>query len=76
MSEAMAWKDGFLEFEDMEIPVIMRQIERWYDVSIEYKHTGDTEKFGGRISRNLSLASVLKLLDVRFRLEGNKLIIL
>lgn len=76
VSEAMAWKDGFFEFEDMEIPVIMRQIERWYDVSIEYKHTGDTEKFGGRISRNLSLASVLKLLDVRFRLEGNKLIIL
>ena len=76
VNEVMAWKDGFFEFEHMEIPAIMRQIERWYDVSIEYKHTGGKETFGGRISRNLSLSKLLKLLDVRFRLEGNKLTVL
>ncbi len=79
MYEVMAWKDGFFEFEKMELPYIMRQIERWYDITVEYKRNTN-EKFGGRISRNLNLSNVLHLLndqtkEVHFKIEGNKVII-
>ncbi len=79
VDEVMAWKDGFFEFENMELPAIMRQIERWYDVSVEYKNANTKERFGGRISRNLSLSKMLHLLEtnrVHFNLDGNKITVL
>lgn len=77
INEVMAWKDGFFEFENLELPAIMRQIERWYDVSVEYKKPVD-KHFGGRISRNLSLSNVLRLLETgstHFTLDANKIIV-
>jgi transmembrane sensor len=79
VNAVMAWKEGFFEFENIELPAIMRQIERWYDVSVQYEHTDNKERFGGRISRNLSLSNVLHLLEtngVRFKLDGNKITVL
>ena len=32
ISQVMSWKNGFFEFENMDIKGIMRQISRWYDV--------------------------------------------
>lgn len=78
LDQVMAWQEGFFEFDNTELPVIMRQISRWYDVDIIYKgQTGD-KKFGGRISKSLNLGDVLILLEangVRFTLEGKTLIV-
>jgi ferric-dicitrate binding protein FerR (iron transport regulator) len=79
VNEVIAWTEGFFEFENMQLPDIMRQIARWYDVEVVYKLPNHKKQFGGRISRNLSLTSVLNLLErngVHFKLEGNKITVL
>jgi ferric-dicitrate binding protein FerR (iron transport regulator) len=76
IDQVMAWKNGWFEFENTDIRMIMRQISRWYDVDVEYEIKTGNEKFGGRISRNLNLSNILKLLEnygVHFRLEGKTL---
>jgi ferric-dicitrate binding protein FerR (iron transport regulator) len=75
----MAWKNGWFEFDDTDIKTIMRQISRWYDVDIKYETKTDNEKYGGRISRNLNLSNILKMLEnygVHFRLERKTLTVI
>ncbi|WP_295127985.1 FecR family protein [uncultured Chitinophaga sp.] len=79
LDKVIAWKTGFFEFDDVALPVIMRQIARWYDVEIEYKGRNHSDGFGGRISRNLPLSDILRLLHVNgveCRIEGRKVIVL
>ena len=78
INKVIAWRTGFFDFDKMEISAIMRQISRWYDVDVVYEGKITTEKFGGRISKQLPLSKVLKLLeenDVKFRLEGKRLVV-
>jgi len=78
IDQVMAWKNGWFEFENTDLKTIMRQISRWYDVDIEYQIKTGNERYGGRISRNLNLSSILKMLEsygVQFRLEGKKLVV-
>jgi ferric-dicitrate binding protein FerR (iron transport regulator) len=75
----MAWKNGWFEFDDTDIKTIMRQVSRWYDVDIKYETKTDNEKYGGRISRNLNLSNILKMLEnygVHFRLTGKTLTVI
>jgi ferric-dicitrate binding protein FerR (iron transport regulator) len=74
----MAWKAGFFEFSDTELPIILRQLSRWYNINIQYQDKPNHETFGGRISRNLPLSNVLQLLKNNgavFTLDGNTLIV-
>jgi transmembrane sensor len=76
--EAVAWKDGFFEFEGVSIETVMRQLARWYDVDVEYK--GKTDKhFRGRIARSSNVSEVFKKLEltgeVHFSMEGKKIIV-
>jgi len=77
--QAVAWKNGLFDFDQTDIPAIMRQISRWYDVDISYRWNYEGVKFGGGISRQLNLSHVLRLLDkngVHTKLEDRKLIVL
>jgi ferric-dicitrate binding protein FerR (iron transport regulator) len=76
--QTIAWKNGAFEFDDADIPAIMRQISRWYDVEVEYEGSRPADHFTGRFSRNTSLAGVLQILNisgVRFAAENKKIII-
>ena len=78
LDKVMAWRQGRFEFDDTELPVIMRQIGRWYNLKIEFEKPPDNERFGGSISRSAPISAVLKLLEsdrIRFSLEGNRLIV-
>lgn len=77
--QAVAWKNGQFDFDDKDLPAIMRQISRWYDVDINYQSTYNGATFGGGISRQLNLSHVLLLLNksgVHTRLDNRQLIIL
>lgn len=80
VDEVVAWKNGAFNFNDMELPAVMRQLSRWYNVEVEYAGPVSKGKFGGKMGRNLSLADVLaelKNFDVNFRIEdGNKIVVL
>jgi transmembrane sensor len=79
LDQVMAWKNGWFEFEETDIKTIMRQISRWYDVDIRYETKTGSETYGGRISRNLNLSNILKMLEnygVHFKLEGKTLTVI
>ncbi len=79
IDKVMAWKNGWFEFDDTELSAIMRQISRWYDVDIVFEEKSSDQKFGGRISKNLPMSAILRMLEssgvTGFRLEGKKLFV-
>lgn len=78
LDQVMAWKNGWFEFDNSDLKTIMRQISRWYDVDIRYEVKPNNETYGGRISRNLNLSNILKMLEsygVHYRLENKTLVI-
>jgi len=78
LDQVMAWKNGWFEFDNTDIKTIMRQISRWYDVDVRYEVKPNNETYGGRISRNLNLSNILKMLEtygVHYRLENKTLVV-
>lgn len=76
VSQVIAWKNGHFLFNDMDLLDIMRQLERWYDVDVDYSNIPETH-YNGNISRNVNLSRVLKMLEVtgqvKFKIEGKKI---
>lgn len=75
----MAWKNGNFLFDRAGIRTVMKQIQRWYDVDVEYKGNV-TEHFGGTISRSVNASEIFKMLEmtggVHFLVEGRKVIVM
>jgi transmembrane sensor len=80
IDKVMAWKNGFFNFEGVPITEVMKQIERWYDITVIYEKGVPNIQFFGELSRNFSLADLvdaLKDVGVHFRIEeGRKLVVL
>ncbi len=81
MEEALAWKNGYFIFENDDLNVIMRKLERWYDVDVVYKGAeGNRTKVMGTIDKNTDLQEVLKLLEAtgkfKFKTEGRRITIM
>jgi ferric-dicitrate binding protein FerR (iron transport regulator) len=79
LDEVVAWKNGLFQFNDADMPAVMRQLENWYDVKVIYEGEVPERSFGGAMQRSLPLTDVLKILEennVRFRLEGRNLIVM
>lgn len=77
--QIVAWKNGFFNFENVPLAELMHQLERWYDITVEYENGIPDITFGGKMSRQESLESLLKGLGesgVHFRLEGRKVIVI
>ncbi|SFB90333.1 FecR family protein [Spirosoma endophyticum] len=76
LEEAVAWKNGQFHFKDTDLPTIMRQIARWYDVKVGYQGKIPDMKFRGRISRDVPLSQIFQILQlsgVNFKLDGRKI---
>ncbi len=78
IAEELAWKDGYFQFNNTSLETIMRQLERWYDVDVQYIGKIPDEHFTGRLPRNTNLSNVLKILSmsqIQFKIEGKNIII-
>jgi transmembrane sensor len=78
IEQVMAWKNGMFSFRQTDLQSIMRQIARWYDVEVVYDGPLPDRKFGGEIPRMTRLSNVLRVLeesDVKFKMEGRKIIV-
>jgi predicted DNA-binding protein (MmcQ/YjbR family) len=76
VEEAIAWKNGYFQFEDASLAAVMRQLARWYDITVVYEGKPLTEHFDGKMQRSLTLVQVLKNLEkigVHYTLEGKTL---
>ncbi|SIO38007.1 FecR family protein [Chitinophaga niabensis] len=77
--EVMAWKNGFFQFNDADMPTVMRQLENWYDITVTYEGRVPQRSFGGAIQRSLPLSKVLDILEennVRFKIEGRNITVM
>jgi transmembrane sensor len=75
---AIAWKNGYFEFNRSGIHEIMNQLARWYDIEIAYDGNMPDDEFVGKIERSAKLSQVLnilKLSKIHFVLENKKLIV-
>lgn len=71
-----AWKNGLFNFDGVDLYSIMRQLERWYNIDVQYVGKPENVIFKGKMHRNTNLSDVLKVLetmDVNFELKGNTL---
>ncbi|WP_342647932.1 FecR domain-containing protein [Mucilaginibacter sp. CSA2-8R] len=77
-NEAIAWKNGFFEFNQAGVESVMRQISRWYDVKVTYNGKIPDKTFSGTIARNVNASQVLEILSysgLHFKIEDKKIII-
>src|SRR5690606_10709012 len=73
IGQDLAWKNGVFNFDKMPIEMVMRQLDRWYDITIEYEEGIPDVKVGGEMGMDLNLSQVLNILsdmEVNYRLEG------
>lgn len=57
-----AWKNGLFQFNNSDLKIILTQLERWYDIKIDYTSIPD-KRYNGMISRKVKLSEVLKMLE-------------
>lgn len=77
--EAVAWKDGYFQFSSADLPTVLRQAARWYNLEVEFAGDIPKDRFTGKISRTVNLSRLLKWMqwsDVHFKLEGRKITVL
>ncbi|MGN6420879.1 MAG: FecR family protein, partial [Pseudobacter sp.] len=76
IGKVIAWKNGLFNFNGVKLEDAMQQLARWYDIQIIYeKGIVPNIQFYGEVSRDVSLAGLLKGLEgagVRFRIEEGK----
>ncbi|GAO41136.1 FecR family protein [Flavihumibacter petaseus] len=79
LEETMAWKHDKFIFTGNSIQAVMRQLEKWYDVKVEYKGPVSGEEFVGVISRKANVSEILSMLGethtVSFEIEGKKIVV-
>jgi len=80
LSAETSWKDGYFNFENVELNTIMKEVARWYDVDIEFK-TQITEQFSIlMLPRSFSISRLLELLEltghVKFMIDGRRITVM
>ncbi|WP_341837603.1 FecR domain-containing protein [Chitinophaga pollutisoli] len=80
VSRVTDWKNGLFIFNNTDLPAILREVARWYDVDIIYQAPPNKNLYGGGLSRKMALADVLLFLEEgganHFKIEGRKVIVL
>ncbi len=79
-ADVTAWKNGQFAFYGETMPFIIRQIERWYDVSFENKELAEGIKLWGSLSREVMLSEILQVIEMnttlKFTQQGRRIMII
>ncbi len=79
LQAALAWKNGFFYFEGATLQQIMKEIERWYGVTVVYSGSSNSKHFSGIVSRSGNVSQVLKIMQlagIKFKIEEKKITVL
>lgn len=75
----LAWKNGLFYFKDAGIQTIMKQVERWYDITVKFEGDLPEKQFNGKIPRNVTLAELMEILsfydDMQSYIDGTTITI-
>lgn len=78
--EVAAWKNGLFSLKSLDLPALMRQISRWYNIETEIDRSFRFPdlRLGGTISREVQLADLLEALKaygIDSKMSKGKLIV-
>ncbi|SEW52027.1 FecR family protein [Chitinophaga arvensicola] len=79
VNSVIAWKNGYFSFEEADIPTVMRQLSRWYNIEVKYAGKVPDVAFTGEIGRSLSQDQLLKVLHqagINFKITENRNIVI
>ena len=72
----IAWTANEFQFKGAQLSEVLRQLERWYDIDVDYKNVPETKVYG-TISRDKKLKSVLyalgEITDLKFKATGRRI---
>jgi transmembrane sensor len=75
-NNALSWRDGVAQFDDVDLRVVMREIGRWYNVDIQFEPNVPNKPITGVFSRKTGLSKTLEQLqnlnNVHFKNDGKK----
>jgi len=77
--DAIAWTQGFFHFNNADIKTVMRELERWYGITVRYEGALTSQNFEGSIDKKLTLQQVLGILEkseVHFKVKGKEVIVM
>src|SRR5690606_39008643 len=76
LEQALAWKNGYFVFDDMDIVSVMRCVARWYDIRVEVADPIPSKRFGGTFPVAAELDELLTDLemigDIEFERKGKE----
>jgi len=79
LNEVMSWKNNQFYFRGADIQTIMRRLERYYNIDVQYKDEVKY-KFAATIPMDVNISEFLNKLEltklIHFRIEGNKVIVM
>lgn len=74
---ATAWKNNNFVFANEKIETVMKLLERWYNVEVEYRGAMPQDRFRGSVSRFENISTVLGILEatglVRFQIKDRRI---
>lgn len=77
--EVIAWKNGLFRFEGADIRAVMREIERWYNISVTYEGAMNNKRVTGNLSRGTTVQEVMQMLEytsgIKYTINGNRITI-
>ena len=77
--EAIYWKDNKFSFHSEDIETVMREVSRWYNVTVIYQDNVKHVKVSGSVSRFADVSMLLDKLEktglLKFTIEGKNIIV-
>lgn len=73
--DVIAWKNGYFYFKNANTTEVMKELERWYDVKLDYTDVNFQNKISGKIFRNVNLNEALESLSylgINLKLKDSK----
>ena len=73
IDQSIAWKNGVFRFKETSIKELMHEVERWYNVEVEYRTEGNDQDYTGIVPRTQNVSALLQTLEytgtVHFEVE-------
>ncbi|TDQ79743.1 FecR family protein [Sphingobacterium yanglingense] len=62
IDQVLAWKEGYFKFDKVDLKTLMREISRWYNVSVDIDAQLENDRFVGKIKRSEDLDKMIYIL--------------
>ncbi len=78
LEQVIAWKNGLFNLAGADLKDLMHQVQRWYDVRVQFEGAIPNIEFQGKLNRGVPLSDIidyLKNFGVECKLEGKTLLV-